>query len=101
MRRYEFAFVFPTAAGGANETSPAEIVKFCVSKVVQIGGTFAATVAIQARVSASDSYVALTTVTAPAIYEISGSYYDLRIVITGWASGAVTASFASFNAQQG
>ncbi len=101
MRRYPLTFNFPTGGGAANATSTPEIVAFCVGKVVQIGGTFSATVDIQGRVSSSDAYVSLGTFTAGAIFPVEPAFYDLRIVITGWISGTVTASFAGFNAQGG
>ena len=97
MRRYPLTFNL--SGGAANVTSPAETVGFCVDKTVQIGGTFSATVEVQGRLSASDAWVTLQTFTAGAIYEVTAAVSDLRIVVSSYVSGVVTASFAGFNAQ--
>jgi aminoglycoside phosphotransferase (APT) family kinase protein len=100
MRRYPLTFNL-ASGGAADGVSAPEIVGFCVSKTVQIGGTFSATVTIQGRVSPSDAWVDLTSVTAGAIYVVEAAVYDLQIVVSAYVSGTVTATFAGFNAQPG
>jgi hypothetical protein len=100
MRRYQVGFNL-AGGGAANGASAPEIVAFCIHKTVQIGGSFTASVALQGRVSQSDAWVDLMSFTASTIYLVDASVYDLRVVVSSYTSGAVTASFAGFNAQPG
>ncbi len=100
MRRYPLTFTL-ASGGAADGASAPEIIGFCVNKTVQIGGTFSATVTVQGRVSQSDAWADLMSFTSGTIYVVEAAVYDLRIVVSAYLSGAVTATFAGFNAQPG
>lgn len=81
----------------ADGTSTAMLVTDTSNKTVQIGGTFVATVQLQGTINGTDWVNIGAAVTAAAIIEITPAYRSLRVVITGYASGTVVASFAGFN----
>jgi len=93
MGFYQFGldrFKFDTSSGSANEESKSVHVNGWQDINVQVWGTFAATVTLQGRVHEDADWAPLHVwSSAGSVFPVSGSFTDLRLVITNWASGQV------------
>lgn len=82
----------------ADGNGGAVLVEAYRDKLVQVTGTFTATVTIQGSLDGSN-WVAVTdgAFTGPGFVEIAPAFKYLRAVVSGYASGAPVALFGGFD----
>lgn len=90
IRHSDFAAPSSNAASSVVDTS------LLVDKWVQVYGTtgsFTASVAIQGRIDTSDSdaWFTIATVTAASITEAPQPFTEMRVVVSGYVTGAIKA----------
>lgn len=80
-----------------NGSSESQLVAHFTGKTVAITGTFTATAQVEGSMDGSNWFPVDSSVTAPALIETTASFRFMRVTISGYASGAVEATFGGFN----
>jgi hypothetical protein len=65
--------------------------------VVQVYGTFTASLRLQVKLPGGDWQDVGSAITAPGIYEVAETCSDLRVNTTAYTSGTPQAIFGGFN----
>lgn len=88
--------------GGANGASEHVWIKGVSEKTIHVGGTFTADVSIEARLDASLEFEPIgMTMTDTGIAQLTGTYDQVRIVVTNYMSGTIVAFINGQQATQG
>lgn len=88
--------------GSADGASVLVWIKGVSEKTLQISGTFVADIAVEARVDPSVAFTEIgMSVSSAGISQITGTYDQIRLVVTNYMSGEITAFVAGQQAHQG
>ncbi len=102
-RRDPHTFCFGNALSAtANGDSEPIIARHLKNVVVQIDGTFVATVSVRTRVESTLSFIEIAAVTAKALVPIpnDAAVHDVMLVVSGYVSGSLTGTLVGRTSQE-
>lgn len=88
--------------GGGNGASEFVWIKGIAEKTIHVGGTFTADVSIETRLDPSLDFEPIgMTISDSGIAQLTGTYDQVRIVVTNYMSGTIVAFINGQQAMQG